>query len=46
MQWVWVFDYPIYVAARQWASNPYEVFGALAAFTFLATEWEELPSSH
>ena len=35
-QWAWVFDYPIYVAARQWASNPYEVFGALAAFAFLA----------
>lgn len=36
LQWVWVFDYPVYVAARQWASNPYEVFGALAAFAFLA----------
>jgi hypothetical protein len=35
-QWVWVFDHPAYVAARQWASNPYEVFGALAAFAFLA----------
>lgn len=35
-QWAWVFDYPIYVAARQWASNPYEVFGALASVAFLA----------
>jgi hypothetical protein len=35
-QWVWVFDHPAYVAARQWARNPYEVFGALAAFAFVA----------
>lgn len=34
-QWVWVFDYPVYVEARQWANNPYVVFGALAGLSFL-----------
>jgi hypothetical protein len=34
-QWVWVFDYPVYVEARQWAGNPYMVFGALVSFSFL-----------
>ncbi|MET0781143.1 MAG: hypothetical protein ABWZ16_06465 [Microbacterium sp.] len=34
-QWVWVFDYPVYVEARQWAGNPYAVFGALVSLSFL-----------
>lgn len=34
-QWTWVFDYPVYVDARQWAGNPYAVFGALSALSFL-----------
>jgi hypothetical protein len=34
-QWVWVFDYPVYVAARQWAGNPYVVFGGLVSLSFL-----------
>ena len=34
-QWVWVFDYSVYVEARQWAGNPYVVFGALASLSFL-----------
>ncbi len=35
-QWVWVFEYPMYVEARQWAGNPYVVFGALVSLSFLA----------
>ena len=34
-QWVWVFDYPVYLEARQWAGNPYAVFGALVSLSFL-----------
>jgi len=35
-QWVWVFDYPVYVEARQWARNPYVMFGALVSLSFLS----------
>jgi hypothetical protein len=34
-QWVWVFDSPVYVEARQWAGNPYVVFGGLVSLSFL-----------
>ena len=42
-QWVWVFDYSVYVEARQWAGNPYVVFGALASLSFLAMGIALLP---
>ena len=35
-QWVWVFEYPVYVWARQSTNDPYIVFGALASISFLA----------
>ena len=42
-QWVWVFDYSAYVWARQWASDPYIVFGALACISFLTIGIALLP---
>ena len=42
-QWVWVFDSSVYVAARQWAGNPYVVFGALASLSFLTIGIALLP---
>ena len=42
-QWVWVFDYSVYVEARQWAGNPYVVFGALASVSFLTIGIALLP---
>ena len=42
-QWVWVFDYSAYVWARQWANNPYVVFGALASLSFLTIGIALLP---
>ena len=42
-QWVWVFDYLVYVEARQWAGNPYVVFGALASLSFLTIGIALLP---
>lgn len=42
-QWVWVFDYSVYVEARQWAGNPYVVFGALASLSFLTIGIALLP---
>ncbi|SFR92935.1 hypothetical protein SAMN04487846_0722 [Microbacterium sp. cf046] len=42
-QWVWVFDSSVYVAARQWANDPYVVFGALASLSFLAIGIALLP---
>jgi hypothetical protein len=42
-QWVWLFEYPIYVGARQWAGNPYVVFGAFASISFLVIGLALLP---
>ena len=42
-QWVWVFHFPVYVSARQWAGHPYVVFGALASLSFLAIGVALLP---
>ena len=36
--WLWItdiYEYPVYRAAREWASDPYIVFGALSAISFL-----------
>lgn len=42
-QWVWIFDNPVYVGARQWAGNPYVVFGVLGSLSFLTIGIALLP---
>lgn len=42
-EWAGVFDCPAYVWARQWAGDPYIVFGALASFSFLTIGAALLP---